>query len=407
MKRILLLSTCILSILLFFYYFSGRADKVTHGFASYYTFSRLLLEEENFSRAYDTSFFNLKIREFGIENIRDAPNNIPTSAFLYVPVALFRPETGKIIWTILSIIFYLLSIYLLLRVFDLDFTAIYSLFLILIALQFYPVFGIIDLGQIYIFLLLLFSLSLYGFKNKNIILTALPISLMLIFKGYGLVPFIFLLFFKKWKEALLSLAILAGLIVVTLPVLSLESWKQYIINVSPKIGHDQYASYTAYQTLNSFMRHIFPGQSELIYILVLLILLVLVLIIFVRNFPQNEGGRLLFYCSALSLNVIFAPLAEEYHYILFLPLIFGSGKMIFMNYKNLIPKAIIFIISLYLIYVPFDYKSLNDAPLPRIITAYPKLYAGILLLLLPILLAAYAIQQKEEKIELPATSKEV
>jgi len=97
MKRTLLVIFSIISVIVFFYYQFTRTQKVTHGFASYYTFSRLLAEEESFARAYDTAYFNTKIAEYGIENVRDLPNNTPASSLMFLPLAYFSRETAKII----------------------------------------------------------------------------------------------------------------------------------------------------------------------------------------------------------------------------------------------------------------------------------------------------------------------
>ena len=83
--KIVFIIISIVSIAFFFTYQSNKIAKPTHGFASYYTFSRLLLEGEDLSSSYDTSYFNSKIKEFNITSVQDLPNNIPTNAFLFLP----------------------------------------------------------------------------------------------------------------------------------------------------------------------------------------------------------------------------------------------------------------------------------------------------------------------------------
>src|SRR4030095_10362132 len=377
MKTVLTI-LCVLSIGLFFTYESSKITKVTHGFASYYTFSRLLLEENDFSCAYDTAYFNAKIKEYGIEGVRDLPNNLPTSAFLFLPVAKLKPGIAKTVWTAANFIFYLLTVALLLNIFAMSIKDYTGLLLVSISFLFLPVYYGISLGQAYVFLLLLFTISIYGLKKESNLITSFPLALILILKGYGIISLIALAGLKKWREFFTTLAFSVILIVITLPVVGTGSWKEYISTGFLKVIKNDYASSVAYQTINSLILNIFPYFAEIIIV----VLGLFSLVIFLRIIPQDKYEMLSFYSVIIILNIIFAPAAEDYHYALALPAIFCTSKIIIDNYKSLKLEAAIFVLALFLLSVPFTYKGLNDADFPLVLLAYPRLYGAILIVIL-------------------------
>jgi len=383
MKKTLIISAVIISVIIFFYYLSGRTANVTHGFTSYYVSSRILLEEEDFSKAYDTAYFNLKIRNYGIENVRDLPNNFPTNSLMLVPVSGLKPGDAKVIWTALNVVFYFTSILLLLNVFNIQFNTDTGLFLLVISLLFLPVYHGLQLGQAYVFLLFLFTLNLYGLKKDKTWLISVPLALIIVLKGYGLFPLIALGLLKKWKSMFTVLLTAVLIILIAVPVTGVYSWNIYFNEVLLKTGENPYASYTAFQTLNSFIRHVF-GLSSYPVIALMLITASTAVFFLMKKHTRGRYSMLLIYSAFAALNILFAPIAEDYHYALLLPVVFGTGKIIFENYKKINTEIIIFIVSLFIISFPFNYKGLNNASFPLILLAYPVLYGGILMILLSV-----------------------
>jgi len=67
------------------------------------------------------------------------------------------------------------------------------------------------------------------------------------------------------------------------------------------------------------------------------------------------------------------------------------GKILFTSLQNpLLPVLkiyrVIYVISAGILALPLNYKSLQNVKFPLILLAYPKLYAGIILLVLFLLL---------------------
>jgi len=382
MKRTLLFIFCFLSAALFFIYIFSGAAKVTHGFASYYTFSRIMAEGKDLGTAYDTAYFNSSIRNYGIENVRDLPNNLPTNSLMLAPISVLPPVTAKVMWTALNVIFFIASIVLLLRIFEIKPGSDVSLLLCAVSFLFLPVYHGFILGQAYVFLLLLFTLSMYGIKNNNIWLISIPLALMITIKGYGLFPLLAFIVLRKWKAVFYVFLISTGIILITLPFTGVNAWNVYLNEILLKMSGNEYASNTAYQTVFGFIKHIFFENPLLLATVITFFAALTFIAVIVKKKPKDENGILLFYCAAISLNVIFAPLAEDYHYALLLPLVCGTGIILFNDFKAVKFESIIFVLSLILISIPFNYKGLNDASFPLILLAYPRLYGGIILILL-------------------------
>jgi hypothetical protein len=160
-----------------------------------------------------------------------------------------------------------------------------------------------------------------------------------------------------------------------------NAWSVFINDVMLKTGNNSAASSAAYQTLNSFIRNITGLSSIPVYTLLLLSAAAAVYYLFKKR-TAGLASELMVYSAFAGLNILFAPVAEDYHYALLLPVIFGSGKIILEKYRILKAEAVIFAVSVILISAPLNYKSLDGTAFPLIILAFPVLYGGIMLIVL-------------------------
>lgn len=387
----------VLSVLIFLTYSFLRIPNLTYGFSCYYTYSKMLLEGDDLGKSFDTTYFNKKITEYGFQGIHDVQNNIPTNAFAYIPVAWMNPLPAKMTWGILSIVIYILSITFLMKSFEIKVTGNTGLFLIIVAFLWHPAYININLGQLYILLMFLFSLSVLGLKRKGTFSTGVPISLGMLVKGYGLISFLFFLVIKKYKEFLISILFVAVVVLLVLPIISIETWATYYKVILSTLGQNKTDSVVAYQTINGFFRHMLIKDTDLnphsllelsgrfVFTVVLFVDLLIISITLIKTYrTRNDRAMNLFsYAALIAVGVLTAPLAEEYHYVLFLPLVFALGNRLLIadKVRNDIVIKIFYLLALGLIIVPFNYKVLQDAAFPLILLAYPKLYGGILLIL--------------------------
>lgn len=390
LRVFLILLTVILSSV-FIFYVATRSTVLTHGFASYYTFSKMLFDGDELSSAYNDDLFHSKMAQYGFGGVKDIANNLPTSVFLFLPIVWLSPVAAKAVWVMLSVILLFLSLLVLFKTIEIKAIGNVGLLLISMTLLLYPVYNIIVLGQVYILLLFLFSISLYGLKNSNIWLTSAPLALILLLKGYGVIPVLFLLLTKRYREFFLSIGFIFVIFLITLPYLHFETWTVYFNAIFVNMGSSPSAASVAYQTVNSLVRHLFTYDAfwspypvivlpnALLSILIAAIGLILIAF-FLRRSLQISLLQL--FSISVALNVILAPLAEEYHFVLFIPLIFIAASILLKDLKphrRNIPFAVILFL---IIALPIPYEDLQHSSFPVYLFAYPKLFAGIALLFL-------------------------
>lgn len=369
------------------YYTWNKSPVLTHGFASYYTSARMLTDGSDMTAAYDSTYYFTKMQSYGFGNVKDL-SNLPTGSIIMLPLSGFEPVIAKIIWNILGIIFLFTSILLLFRVFDIPLYCNQGLLLILITLLFYPFFYNIAFGQAYALLLLLASVSIYGFKKDNALLTAFPIALIIILKGYGFYPLAALLFMKKPKVFFQTIGLTTAIFLLTLPLFGLSAWQMYYAKFYSVVAYGEHSSNVAYQTLGSLLGHLFSYNSAVntnallsipkIYIYYFIQIAGLVVLFFLsRRFTREN--YLVFFVLSFALNVVFSPAAEDYHSLFYLPLIIMTGSVLFkeINFKS--PVIYIFAANLLLLLLPLPFRQLQDSGFPLFILAYPRLYGAVII----------------------------
>lgn len=391
-RRRVILSIMLISMAIFLIQCVRYAPRSTHGFAAYYGYARLMIEEKDFSKTYNYEYFNEHLRSYGL--VEDLPNNIPTNAFALLPLSWLSAKGARVFFILISLALLWFSIILVFRLNRIPAHA--DMYSALVAIVFFshPMTANVALGQIYFLLLFLFVLSLYGISKKNSWLTAVPIALSLLLKGYGVVPLVWLAWTKRSKEFFLTIAIVVLTILVTLPVFGLNAWIVYYRNVVETLGRLPSDGHVAYQCVNGFLSHFFiydarwhplplialpPNTVFLLGVFVSIVIVVLV----IRNRATDDYQVVLSYSAAVAAGVITAPLAEEYHFVLFLPLVISLFSNVFRKGREpfrLGPIELAVIAGLLLLTLPFSYKSLQFSPAPLGLLAYPRLFGGLLML---------------------------
>ena len=389
MKYIKIILSVFISLALLYvvYYTCIKSPVLTHGFASYYTSARMLTDKSDMTQAYDTAYYFSKMHSYGFGNVKDL-SNLPTGSFIMLPLSGFEPVTAKIIWNVLGIIFLFASILLLFRSFNIPIYSIKGLCLILLTLLFYPFYYNIAFGQAYAMLLLLASVSIYGFKKDSAWLTAFPVALIIILKGYGFYPLAALLFMKKPKTFLLTIGLTSTIFLLTLPLFGLSAWQMYYAKFYSVVAYGEHSSNVAYQTMGSLLGHLFSYNSTVntnallsipkifVYYFTQLAGL-FILYLFSKKF--NRDKYLIFFVMSFALNVIFSPAAEDYHSLFYLPIIILSGIILFKNISLRSPLIYVFAIAVLLLMLPLPFRQLQDSAFPLYILAYPRLYGALIL----------------------------
>jgi len=358
----------------------------------------MLTDGSDMTRAYDTTYYFAKMQSYGFGSVKDL-SNLPTGSFIILPLSRFEPVTAKIIWNVLGIIFLFTSILLLFRTFDIPLYSNQGLILILITLLFYPFYYNIAFGQAYALLLFLTSISVYGFKKNNALLTAIPIALIIILKGYGFYPLAALLLIRKPKVFLLTIGLTIAIFLLTLPLFGISAWQMHYAKFYSVVAYGEHSSNVAYQTLGSLFGHLFSYNSTVnsnallsipkIYVYYITQFAGLIVLFFLsRKFTAQN--YFIFFVMSFALNVIFSPAAEDYHSLFYLPLIFLVGSKLLKDFIFNSLALYILILALLLLMLPLPFRQLQDSSFPLYVLAYPRLYGA---LILSVLVLIYA-QQK-------------
>jgi len=378
--QILWIIVVILSVY-FIYHVVLNAALPSHGFASYYTASNLLIEGEDVADYYDDDWFSSKVEDYvpGVYEIYLV--NMPTTALVFLPIANFDYKTAKIIWTIFNTLFLMVAIGLIISRMKLEGIWLPLVFIILFSFQ--PLYANISFGQVYIFIFCLLVLAWFAYESGNELLLGVSIGLVFILKTAGIFLLILLVIKKKWRSLLWFFAVALFLFVVTLPIFGVDSWLAYLnklLNYSSSPTH----SVTAYQTIHSFFHHLFVFDVQwnpvpLINLPILgssltIIFSLLVLTITIISAFKNEKPDMAFGTFVIA-GIILSPASIDYHYMLMLiPILILLNWLI----KNPSPFLwVVFAISYLLIAASLPYISPKISSGHWALFAYPKLYGAL------------------------------
>lgn len=395
-KILLLILTAAMAAMLL-YYSTVKSTQLTHGFGSYYTHSRLLAEGGDLTAAYDSLYFHSKMSGYGFGRVKDLPN-LPTGSFIMLPLSFLGPVDAKVVWSAISLLALAGSVLLLFRTYSIPFNSIEGLILLVITFILNPLYNNMLFGQVYTLILLLSAFVLYGVKTGKPVLIAASVTLMLLFKGYGIYPLAALLIMKEYRAFFYTILFTSVLLLLTLPIFGISAWQMYYTEFYSVVSYGTFAGHTAYQTFGSLLMHTFSSLPKVfLYYFAQASGLIVLFFITRRMLPIGKTAAL---TCAIALNVIFSPAAENYHYILLLPLVYWTGSMITNLPK---PKKILtvsFTVFAALLAAPLGYLALNTSPFPVFLLGYPRLYAGAALLAIALFTASILARSKSAEISL-------
>jgi hypothetical protein len=175
----------------------------------------------------------------------DGVSQFNHSRFLYPPIAgnFFQPiaklpyETAKHIWNYLNLFFVLASVFLWINIFNFKKNLIIILCCFIFSLNFFPLYTLLERGQIDGLTFLLISLAIFfSYKKRNSILSGLTIAFASLFKFYSLILVPFLLIKKKYKTAISIISFFALFIIIMYFANGTKQVNDYIFNEAPRIS---------------------------------------------------------------------------------------------------------------------------------------------------------------------------
>jgi len=156
----------------------------------------------------------------------------PFNALLFFPFALFEFSTAFILWSVISLVAYLLVVSLALK--DAPFPKTLKTFLFSISLLWYPFIFDIGTGNSSSVIVAAIYLGWLALKNNRAPLAGILFGLACLLKFFPGILILFLLTQKKWVASLsMALSIITGLF-ISLLVVGSEDFLFYFTDVMPK-----------------------------------------------------------------------------------------------------------------------------------------------------------------------------
>lgn len=251
------------SAALFGFYLYKSLSFPPHDFSNYYFPSYFLLKGDFGNWIFDPYSFNRNIFEEGFKNIYASFNpNPPFTAIFYIPFALLPLGLSKLLFNIVSILLFVVSIHRL---------CIYIKADTKILLAFLPIIFFISFknqilfGQTYFLLFFLLAEGFMAYDQKRNFAFTIFWTLAIFLKIFPAIVFLFLALRKDWKSVIWlasgCLIVLTGSILVQ----GLSVWKEYLLYILPANNNGQIsAAYTVnYQSAFMLAKYLFVKDEVL------------------------------------------------------------------------------------------------------------------------------------------------
>ncbi|HXQ33397.1 MAG TPA: glycosyltransferase family 87 protein [Anaerolineales bacterium] len=358
------------------------SKRITHGFAAYYTASRLILENRGGTIFYDDKAFQAQVEEMTSGEAADVFwANPPTMALIFMPLATLSIHHARYVWTLISLILLILgatlSGYVIFKTpfRKNEFYLSASIFFLSV-----PVTRNFQYGQVYIFLLVVYALALLALHDNFDWLAGVLLGFALALKASGLPLLVLFVLRGKWKLVVWTFIALAALAFLSLPLVGLSTWLIYLFEVIPKFLVDPVIAVIAYQTIPGFTRHLFtydpvwnlnpladwPTFASLVSLLITLAF------VGIAGWRSRRTSLEWTFCIGLVLSLILVPAAEQHHYVILFP-----AFLLAIRSPN-VSKWLLFIAAA-LIALPLESMNKVLSSGWWALLAYPRLYGAILL----------------------------
>ncbi|HYB97475.1 MAG TPA: glycosyltransferase family 87 protein [Vicinamibacterales bacterium] len=234
---------------------SFSAGSKTHGFISYYTASRLLVEGELGPRAYNDRWFGAVVQRLTQTSLREIfTPNPPPMALMSLPLVGFGPEAARVVWLVASLAAFLGGVGALVRYRAARHLHL-SIAVVLLMLLTPAVFTNLRIGQGYLFVFALFAAMTLLLLHGRDRLAGICLGLLLVLKTSGLAMCVLLIARRRWPT-LIAAAITSVMVALAMtPWIDPSMWLVYPSAVRDYVARPA-SAVTAYQTTLSLFRHL-------------------------------------------------------------------------------------------------------------------------------------------------------
>ena len=312
-------------------------------FGNYYYGSKLFVDGNFTSEIYTSiHYFNKQIALYGEKNFFENYLPVPPfSALFYAPLCFLKSEGSKVVFNILSLIAFCLSLFRLLKFVEIRHWLLYFLPLVFI----YPLYNNISQGQTY---LLISAFLIEGFLSSEKGSVFYPSLLFAIAISLKLFPAFILIYFlikKQFKLVFTTLGLTATLFVLTYLILPKDTTLYYFTNILPRLFnndvvgtyyHGNQSVYTALLQLFSYDEFSNPNPIFNAPLLVVLFESLFYSIVLVLLFSLQKHNSFIGYSVILFSSILIGRYNTSYGMLLILPLSIAlfkeSDKTLFLSF---------------------------------------------------------------------------
>lgn len=383
-----------------------EAGRLTGGFSSYYTASRLISEGVDPAIFYDEPWFQEQTLRFGFAGATDIWHvNPPATTLLFLPIAWLSPERADWVWTVANVVLLLATLVVLRRLFEdagmiLGWREPLTWLLAGVAFVYNPFWQNIVQGQLYGLLMLGLALAWSSYVRGQEYRFGGLLGLMFVFKMSGGLLWLIPLLERRWRSLASGGAVFLVVASVTSALWGHQAWREWLVRL-PGLYDQPWSGVTAYQTTNSLIHHLtsFDARfspepvAQLPWLTMPLVYLVFGLAVggavvlgwfrVRRDLPDNHL-RLLRIGMLSALAVPLQPLGEEYHYPLLLPSVLLLLGILAGAVPSIRPDpwaGMLGVFGVLLVTVPLPFKDEVFVGGWSALLAYPKLYGALLVVL--------------------------
>lgn len=343
---------------------------VLHDFANYY-FGGYFLSEGHFtSDLYFPDIFNREIASLGYTSVFTsfAPNT-PFLTLLFYPFHFLDPFTAKLLFNLISCLLLLYSLNRISR-----FYTIKSFYLIVLPVLFFiPIKNNLLFGQLYFLLFFLLAEGWLAYERKRFTPMALFWGLAILIKIFPAILFLFLVFRKNYRAALLLIGACTALTLFSVLINGIDIWIFFFRNVFPKASNGEIATAFVdnYQSVHMFLKRLFifdpvenpnPISDSPLLFKTLLTAFKLGLLFIGYGITKNDQNKLSAFSYWIIAAILLSPYGSTYTFILllfpFLDLAKQSGSL---------PTKVVSLLLLFIICnIPISVLITKDFPVSYI-----------------------------------------
>jgi len=352
------------------------AGSITHGFASYYTASRLLANGELGPLAYDDRWFGDRVQQLTASGVREIfTPNPPTMALMALPLAGLDAQPARAIWLIVSLIAFIAGVAALVKYQALRNRDV-SIPVLLLMLLSPAVFTNLRIGQGYLIVFGVFTATALLLIKGRDRAAGVCLGSLLAIKMSGM-PIVLLLIARKRWTALAVAGLTAAIVVLAVtPFIDARMWAIFPSQVSAFVARPS-GSVTAYQTTLSLARHLCVADPQwnpspaancapIAFAVPALLIGAATIVTLLLAMRSRRAEPWL--AAGATLAVLSLPAAAESHFVLMA-----------------IPLALLrltvseFVVIAALLLVPLEFTAERFTAGWWALLAYPRLYAGWIL----------------------------